>query len=86
MVENLRQAAGGIYPFLAPYCLLRQWSRIMKHELATLALWAIAITVTYLKLDQAGAATILGPVYAVCMIGCIIIVRAARATAGRGTA
>jgi hypothetical protein len=58
----------------------------MKHELATLALWAIAITVTFLRVDQVGAATILGPVYAVCMIGCIIVVRAARTSAGRGAA
>jgi hypothetical protein len=56
----------------------------MKHELATLALWAIAITVTMLRGDRPGAATILGPVYAVCMIGSIIIVRAARASGGRG--
>jgi hypothetical protein len=62
------------------------WSQDMKHEFATLALWAIAITVTILRIDAPGAATILGPVYAVCMIGCIIVVRAARASAGRGTA
>jgi hypothetical protein len=56
----------------------------MKHEFATLALWAIAITVTLLRIDAPGPARILGPVYAVCMIGCIVIVRAARASAGRG--
>ncbi len=50
----------------------------MKHELAATFLWAIAIAVTFLVVKQEGILTTLGPVYAVCMIGCIVVVRAAR--------
>jgi len=58
----------------------------MKHELSILLLWAIAISVTFLKVDQPGLITILGPVYSICMIGSIIVVRAARSSAPRGSA
>jgi len=50
----------------------------MKPELATAALWAIAITVTMIIVEPAQW-SILGPVYAVCMIGSIVTVRTARA-------
>lgn len=50
----------------------------MKYEAATTLLWAIAIIVTFLIVKQNGVLTVLGPVYAVCMIGSIVTVRAAR--------
>jgi hypothetical protein len=50
----------------------------MRHELADAFLWAIAIVVTLLTVSQPGAFTVLGPVYAVCMLGSIVTVRAAR--------
>ena len=47
-------------------------------ELATLALWAIAITATLLLAGSPGAFTVLGPVYFVCMAGSLVTVRKAR--------
>lgn len=49
----------------------------MKHIAAVLILWLIAITVTFLTVQDPRARTTLGPVYAVCMIGSIMTVRAA---------
>lgn len=54
----------------------------MKHELTMALLWTIAIAVTFLTVKQEGALTVLGPVYAVCMIGSIVTVRVARAGSG----
>jgi hypothetical protein len=58
----------------------------VKHELATAALWAIAILVTILTVKQEGILTVLLPVYAVCMIGSIVTVRAARSRSGSAAA
>ncbi|HSE66749.1 MAG TPA: hypothetical protein VLB12_07165 [Gemmatimonadales bacterium] len=58
----------------------------MKHELAIVALWAIAILVTILTVKQEGVLTVLLPVYAVCMIGSIVTVRAARSSSGQAAA
>jgi len=55
----------------------------MKYELATTVLWAIAVVVTILMVKQDGVLTILLPVYAVCMIGAVVTVRAARSSSGR---
>ena len=49
----------------------------MKHELAILALWLISIVATMLIVDEAGIFTYLGPLYAICTIGSVIIVRRA---------
>lgn len=56
----------------------------MKHELVTAALWAIAIAVTFLMVEDRGVVTRLGPVFAVCAIGSVVNVRAARGARGRG--
>jgi hypothetical protein len=49
----------------------------MKHVAANLALWLIAIVVTFLLVPDAHVMTTLAPVYAVCMIGSVVTVRAA---------
>lgn len=49
----------------------------MKHELATAALWAIAMAVALVIVGPAKW-SILGPVSAVCMFGSTMTVRAAR--------
>jgi hypothetical protein len=49
----------------------------MKHQLAVVLLWSIAIGITFLEVRDARLLTILGPVYAVCMIGSLVTVRAA---------
>lgn len=54
----------------------------MKHELVTAALWAIAILVTFLMVEDKDIITKLGPVFAICAIGSVVNVRAARG--GRG--
>lgn len=54
-----------------------------KYELAILALWAIAITATLL-VRSTDHFTYLGPVFFVCMVGSITVVRQARRDPGRG--
>lgn len=49
----------------------------MKHQIATLSLWLIAIAATFLMIHEQRIITVLGPVYAVCMIGSVVTVRAA---------
>lgn len=56
----------------------------MKYELATAALWAIAILITILTVLPEGSLTVLLPVFAICMIGSIVTVRAARSSSGHG--
>jgi hypothetical protein len=58
----------------------------MKHELVTAALWAIAIVVTFLMIDDRTIITKLGPVFAICAIGSVVNVRAARMGPGRKSA
>jgi hypothetical protein len=53
----------------------------MKHTGAVLLLWCIAIAVTVVMVRDTRTLTTLAPVYAVCMIGSIMTVRAAIATA-----
>jgi hypothetical protein len=50
-----------------------------KPEIATLALWAIAILTTLLVVKDTRMFTVLGPVYFVCMAGSIAVIRSARA-------
>ncbi|MFQ5706355.1 MAG: hypothetical protein ACE5HO_02845 [bacterium] len=54
----------------------------MKHELATLVLWFIAIVATMLLVREKTLFTYLGPLYAICTIGSLLIVRQARARDG----
>jgi hypothetical protein len=54
----------------------------MKHQLAVLLLWLIAIAVTFVTVRDAHVLTTLGPVFAVCMIGSVVTVRAALRKSG----
>lgn len=49
----------------------------MRHALANLALWGIAVATTLFAVRDAHATSIMLPVFGVCMIGSVIIVRAA---------
>ena len=49
----------------------------MKHQAAILSLWLIAIVITFVTVRDYRLLTTLGPVYAICMIGSVITVRAA---------
>jgi hypothetical protein len=49
-----------------------------SHEFAMLALWAIAILATFLILWDSKSLTYLGPLYFICMVGSIIVVRNAK--------
>ena len=50
----------------------------MKHELAVLGLWLIALVPTLLLLQPSGLFSYLGPLYFLCMVGSIYIVRSAK--------
>ena len=50
----------------------------MKYELAILALWLVAVVATLLVVDESGLFSFLGPLYFVCMVGSIYVVRAAK--------
>lgn len=50
----------------------------MKHELGVLALWLIAVVPTLLMVHQSGLFTYLGPLYFLCMVGTVYIVRSAK--------
>lgn len=49
-----------------------------SHEFAMLSLWAIAILATFFILWDSKSLTYLGPLYFICMVGSIIVVRNAR--------
>ena len=57
---------------------MRKLDRNLKHELAVLALWLVAVVPTLLLLQQTGAFTYLGPLYFLCMVGSVYIVRSAK--------
>jgi predicted enzyme related to lactoylglutathione lyase len=48
------------------------------HELAVLALWAIALAATIVIVGDSARLTYLGPLFAICMIGSVMTVRSAR--------
>ena len=52
--------------------------RDLRYELATLALWLLAVVPTLLLLRESGLFTYLGPLYFLCMVGSVYIVRSAR--------
>jgi hypothetical protein len=47
----------------------------LKAELATLGLWLLAVVPTLLLVHQTGVFTYLGPLYFLCMVGSVYIVR-----------
>jgi hypothetical protein len=52
------------------------WLALMRHQAANLSLWIIAMVTTFLVVPN-DRITILGPVFAVCIIGSVISMRAA---------
>lgn len=50
----------------------------MKYEAAILVLWLIAILATLYVLRATSLFTYLAPVYAICLIGCLFVLRQAR--------
>ena len=50
----------------------------MKYELAILGMWLLAVIPTLLLVHQSGLFTYLGPLYFICMIGSVYIVRSAK--------
>ena len=51
-----------------------------KYEAANLMLWAIAILAALFVLRNTDRFTLLAPVFAVCLIGSVLVVREARRT------
>lgn len=50
----------------------------MKYEMATLLLWLVAVVPTLILVNQSGVFTYLGPLYFLCMVGSVYIVRSAK--------
>ncbi len=50
----------------------------LRFELAVLGLWLLAVVPTLLLLRESGLFTYLGPLYFVCMVGSVYVVRSAR--------
>jgi hypothetical protein len=50
----------------------------MRHELAILGLWLLAVVPTLLLVHQSGLFTYLGPLYFICMVGSVYIIRSAK--------
>lgn len=50
----------------------------MKYELAILLLWLVAVVPTLLLVSQSGVFAYLGPLYFICMIGSVYVVRSAK--------
>jgi len=50
----------------------------MKYELATLGLWLVALLATIGIVKDSSVLTVLVPVFAICMIGSVMVVRKAR--------
>ncbi len=50
----------------------------LRFELAVLGLWLLAVIPTLLLLRESGLFTYLGPLYFVCMVGSVYVVRSAR--------
>lgn len=52
----------------------------LKHELAVLLLWLLSVVPTFLLLRDTNFFTYLGPLYFLCMVGTVYIVRNAKKT------
>lgn len=50
----------------------------MKHEMAVLLLWLLAVVPTLLLVHQTGVFTYLGPLYFICIVGSVYVVRSAK--------
>jgi len=50
----------------------------VKHEMAALALWILAVGPTLLLVHDTGAFTFLGPLYFICIVGTLFVVRSAK--------
>lgn len=50
----------------------------MRHEMAILLLWLVAVVPTLLLVHQTGVFRHLGPLYFICIVGSIYIVRSAK--------
>lgn len=50
----------------------------MKHELAIIVLWLLAAVPTLLLIHEGRALTFLGPLFFLCTVGSIYIVRSAK--------
>lgn len=50
----------------------------MKHELAVIGLWLLAVIPTLLMVHDTGLFSYLGPLYFICMVGSVYIVRSAK--------
>ena len=50
----------------------------LKYELSVLALWLLAVVPTYVFFKNSSYFTFLAPLYFVCMLGTVYIVRQAR--------
>jgi len=55
--------------------MIAQKNTASRYELATLALWLIAITTTLVVVRDTGLFTYLSPVLFICMVGSILAVR-----------
>jgi hypothetical protein len=50
----------------------------LKFELAIVGLWLLAVVPTLLLVHESGLFTYLGPLYFICMIGSVFVVRTAK--------
>ena len=50
----------------------------MKHDMAVLILWLLAVVPTFLLVHQTGVFTFLGPLYFICIVGSLYVVRSAK--------
>ena len=50
----------------------------LKYELTILVLWLLAVVPTFLLLRNSDMFTYLGPLYFLCMLGSVYVVRSAR--------
>lgn len=50
----------------------------VKHEMAVLLLWLLAVVPTLLLLRESGLFSYLGPLYFICMVGSVYVVRNAK--------
>jgi hypothetical protein len=50
----------------------------VKHEMAVLLLWLLAVVPTLLLVHQTGVFTYLGPLYFICIVGSVYVVRSAK--------
>lgn len=52
--------------------------RDVKHELIIILLWLLAVVPTLMLIRETGLFTYLGPLYFICMVGTVLVVRSAK--------